>query len=74
MQSIYGQYLPVSVPQMINELTTLKQNKEQLLELLETLRQDLNVALSYSKLGINVEENLTTTLADIESTLIQYQK
>jgi hypothetical protein len=74
MQSIYGQYLPVSVPQMINELTILKQDKEQLLELLETLRQDLNVALSYSKLGINVEGNLTTTLADIESTLIQYQK
>jgi hypothetical protein len=74
MQSIYAQYLPVSVPQMINELTILKQDKEQLLQLLETLRQDLNVALSYSKLGINVEENLTTTLADIESTLIQYQK
>jgi hypothetical protein len=74
MQSIYGQYLPVSVPQMINELTILKQDKEQLLELLETLRQDLNVALSYSKLGINVESKLNITLADIESTLIQYQK
>jgi hypothetical protein len=74
MQSIYGQYLPVSVPQMINELTTLKQNKEQLLETLLVLHKDLADALTYNKMGLSVTDKLATCLASIELTLDQYEK
>jgi hypothetical protein len=72
MTSIYGSYYPVSVPKMINEIQVLKQDRQQLLELLETLREDLNMVLSMQSRKVPTEELITSCLGDIESTLIQF--
>jgi hypothetical protein len=43
MKSIYGSYYPVSVPYMINEIQTLKQERKQMLDLLENFCNNLTL-------------------------------
>jgi hypothetical protein len=43
MKSIYGSYYPVSVPYMINEIQTLKQERKQMLDLLENFCNNLSL-------------------------------
>jgi hypothetical protein len=73
MKSIYGQYLPVSVPQMIQELTKIQHEKEFLLGTLDAVRKDLLDALKTTNKEYR-DAILTESLLDIESTLIQYNR
>ena len=73
MTSIYGQYLPVSVPQMMKDLSALKEEKEYLLDTLDAVRKDLLDALKITNKEYR-DAVLTEALADVESMLIQYQR
>jgi hypothetical protein len=49
MKSIYGSYYPVSVPYMIQEIQALKQERKQIVDLLENFCNNLTSSQSLEK-------------------------
>jgi hypothetical protein len=49
MKSIYGSYYPVSVPYMIQEIQALKQERKQIVDLLENFCNNLTSGQSLEK-------------------------
>jgi hypothetical protein len=57
MKSIYGSYYPVSVPYMINEIQTLKQERKQMLDLLENFCNNLTLGQPIEEVVVSYLNN-----------------